>query len=118
MDWQRETSNYTLWLCVPPIYPPYHFPNGQALQPQRLSLTQLENLSFQFYRLSSLFSSFIAQWTTNIGKQYDGRILSLKLQCKGTQGKLLNSCVHFKKSGSRKYRVSMLESILKLTEKS
>jgi len=40
------------------------------------------------------------KWTTNFGKQYDGRILSLKLQCHGEQGKLLNSCVHFKKSGS------------------
>lgn len=40
------------------------------------------------------------KWTTNFGKQYDGRILSLKLQCHGKQGKLLNSCVHFKKGGS------------------
>ena len=69
-----------------------------------LSLTQHENMSFKFngYRI---FSSFIAQWTTDLGKQYDGRILSLKLQCHGEQGKLLNSCLHFKKSGSRKYNV-------------
>lgn len=105
MDWQRETSNYTLLLSAPYPLPLSEWSVLMFLQPQRLSLTQLENLSFQFYRLSYIFSSFIAQWTTNIGKQYDGRILSLKLQCNGTQGKLLNSCVHFKKSGSRKYSV-------------
>ncbi|KAM7429856.1 hypothetical protein ABFA07_019352 [Porites harrisoni] len=40
------------------------------------------------------------KWNSDIGKQYDGLIFSLKLLCRSKQGKDLKSCVHFKKSGS------------------
>ncbi|KAL9959323.1 hypothetical protein ACROYT_G032637 [Oculina patagonica] len=49
--------------------------------------------------LDSMDQLFL-NWTADIGKQYDGHIFSLKLRCHGKQGKDLNSCVHFKKSGS------------------
>lgn len=57
------------------------------------------------------------KWTTNIGKHYDGRILSLKLQCtyNSTQAKLLNSCVHFKKSGSLTNMEPTLKPLIKST---
>lgn len=40
------------------------------------------------------------KWNADIGRQYDGLIFSLKLRCRGKQGKNLTSCVHFKKAGS------------------
>lgn len=52
------------------------------------------------YPLFEGVNKLFLKWTTNFGKQYDGRILSLKLQCHDKQGKLLNSCIHFKKGGS------------------
>ena len=45
----------------------------------------------------------ITQWIADVGKQYDGLIFSLKLRCRGKQGNVLNSCVHFKKGGSCKF---------------
>ena len=51
-----------------------------------------------------LFILFIiTQWIADVGKQYDGLIFSLKLRCRGKQGNVLNSCVHFKKGGSCKF---------------
>lgn len=40
------------------------------------------------------------KWTNDIGKQYDGRIFSLKLRCHGDEGNVSNSCLFFKKNGS------------------
>jgi len=42
----------------------------------------------------------LLKWIADVGKQYDGLIFSLKLRCRGKQGNVLNSCVHFKKGGS------------------
>ncbi|KAJ7376382.1 hypothetical protein OS493_034903 [Desmophyllum pertusum] len=49
-----------------------------------------------FDRVDKLF----LKWTADIERKYDGHIFSLKLRCHRKQGKELNSCVHFKKSGS------------------
>ena len=54
------------------------------------------------------------KWTNDIGKQYDGRIFSFKLRCHGDEGNVSNSCLFFKKNGSRKYDALHISNVAEL----
>ncbi|XP_022778208.1 uncharacterized protein LOC111319732 [Stylophora pistillata] len=117
----RHPGNRSVYLC------PWNKKNTEALLHFKLAkeLSRCEILAKESFYLDGSWINFLTdkeplstlsvktnphpsyektdelflKWTKDIGRQYDGRIFSLKLQCHRDEGNVLKSCVYFKKNG-------------------